>query len=169
MPGKHDEFIKSMARIVGAASVPASFAPGADSALLLTHWTTMLVKIAKDHNEVTKEKIGSLLGSLTAAIIAYKTGGTILSVVAGVIIVAMSGGLAFFLGTSAAVLANAVLNAYYTYKLGHTFDDYFSNHRTFDVDELLSLLRQIVVPNVSEIKDFWHDCNLSFSEIKKWL
>ena len=157
------------ARAIGAASVPAYFIPGADSTLLITTWTGMLVRIAADYNEITEEQIKSLVGSLATAIVTYKTGSTVLSIVAGVVLTTMSGGLALLLGTSTMVLANAVLNAYYTYELGKAFDEYFSNHRRFDLTELLNFLMRIVIPNVSSIQSFWHNCGLSFSEIMHWL
>lgn len=174
-----DDIIRASSMTVGALSVPCGVIPGADTPLLVTQWSALTGIIIAEHGlnresngkpTLSKADITAALKAVTAAFASYKVGSTILQYAATAVLSILTGGLWLFLGASGIVLLNALLNSFFTWKLGHRIDKFFSANDEPNMANLLSIMKEVVtVFDESDFKAYWKDCNLSFSEIKSWL
>lgn len=169
-------FIRQCSTLVGAASVPIFFVPNADFVALASTWTKMMTYISELHEVRFSEKPEAFIGSIIAGLAAYKTGGIVITVGATALLTAVSGGLFLLLGTGGIVLSNALLNAFFTWKLGNNMNRMFSEKRRLCVGAeatkilIKSFIKDLCyVPSMAEIKEFWQDTGLTFGEVKSWL
>lgn len=141
--------VKVATAAAGAVGVPGAFSFGLDVTALSAIWITMIISIAdKSGHKVDKSFAGKLAAGLLAGVAAYIAGSKLaiglLHLIPGA-------------GTLAAIGVNSLLNALYTYKMGHALSNLFDKggFDMSDVNWVAGNLMSVVltVPTPSEIAD----------------
>lgn len=162
-----NQVIKDTAVKCAVAAVPGSFVPGIDIVAVGGFWTYMMNQIAKEHNVTFSEDPLKFAGTVAAGVGAYWTGSKIFTWGISIILAFLTAGAGLLL----IPITNVILNAYFTWSVGHRMDYIFAANSGAAAG--VEIGKQIIkavchVPSKSEFSEFWDDASLSVAQIKSW-
>lgn len=146
---KYRKIVKVATVTAGGIGVPGAFSFGLDVTALSGTWIIMILAVAdKSGHEMDKAFAGKLAAGVLAGVAAYIAGSKLamglLHLIPGA-------------GTLAAIGVNSLLNALYTYKMGHALSNLFDKggFEMSDVDWVAKNLMAVIltIPTPSEIAD----------------
>ncbi|MEM7370674.1 MAG: DUF697 domain-containing protein [Bacteroidota bacterium] len=150
VPKKYRQIVRTGTVAAGGIGVPGAFSFGADIAAMSTTWIAMILSIAdKSGHRMNNVYASKLCASVLSGVGAYVGGSKIAMKLLHLIPAA---------GTLAAIGVNSLLNALFTYKMGHALSRLFDkgDFDEGDIADMAATLLTLVAcfPTAGEIADF---------------
>lgn len=136
----------------GLAPITATI-PGADAGVVISTWGNMMFQIARHHHvRINKDVFFKTSTAIFKSVLSYSVTCQIFTAAISVV----SGGLVLL----AAVGLNALLNAFYTYKIGKLYDKlYSSKGMNVVASEISKLIFYNIGSDIQEFISLFNDCN----------
>lgn len=170
MPSYHiKNVIKDTSIKCSKAAVHGTFVPDIKFLVAGGFWGYMVNEIADEHNVTFDMEPIKFVETIAAGVGVYWGGCKQFSNFAYALFwgVCPPGAYIPQLG----VVTNVILNAYFTWSVGHSMDSIFAANSGEEAG--IEIAKQIIkavchVPSKNEFSEFWNDVSLSVSEIKSW-